>query len=157
MKSKKKFIKAGILFISLTMILPIVVTAAIETNSKTVSDKIPLVLEDTTPPKVKIEKPVRAVYLRNNTIFPRLIRLTLIIGSITIEVNATDNETGIEKVEFYGGVLGTKKIGNDTTEPYNYTWRRDRLRFIHIQILKVVAYDYAGNNATDWIIVRKIL
>jgi len=115
------------------------------------------VIVDNTPPKVKIEKPVRAVYLFNKSIIPRLIRLTLIIGSITIEVNATDNETGIEKVVFYGGLLGNKFLGNDTTAPYNLTWKRGRIRFIHIQILKVIAYDKVGNKATDFIIVRKIV
>ena len=157
MKSRKELIKAGIIFILLIMILPTVAQTALVTKSTIEHDTIPLYLQDTTPPKVKIEKPVRAVYLFNKSIIPRLIRLTLIIGSITIEVNATDNETGIEKVVFYGGLLGNKFLGNDTTAPYNLTWKRGRIRFIHIQILKVIAIDMEGNKATDRIIVRKIL
>jgi len=121
-------------------------------NSKEIS-------EDTTDPIVKIEKPVKAGYIMNMKILPRFIRLTRIIGAITVEVNATDNESGINRVEFYCGLLGSKLLFNDTEAPYNYTWRRDRIlpRIIHIHILKVVAYDNAGNSAADSIIVRKFL
>jgi len=157
MKSRSNLIKAGIIIISLTMILPTLAETATVTNLRIISDKTPLVFEDTTPPKVKIEKPIKGVYIRGNKILPRLIRLTLIIGSITIEVNATDNETGIDRVEFYGGLRGTKYLGNDTTEPFTYNLKRGRIRFIHIQKIKVVAYDMAGNNASDKIMVRKIL
>jgi len=157
MKSRKELTKAGIIFISLTMILPTIATTSIETNSQTTSDKIPLAFEDITPPKVEITHPVRGVYIKDKKIFPRLIRLTLLIGSITVNVTATDNESGIARVEFYGGLLGTKYLGNDTTEPYTYNWTRGRIRLIHIQKLKVVAIDNAGNNATDRIFVRRIL
>ena len=157
MKGKKDLIKAGILFITLTMILPNVATTSIETDSRAISDKIPLTYEDTTPPKVEITHPVRGVYLRDKKIFPRLIRLTLLIGKITVEVNATDNESGIDRVEFYGGLFGTKYLGNATEEPYIYNWTRGRIRLIHIQKLKVVAFDKAGNNATDKILVRRLL
>ena len=157
MKSKRELMKAVIIFICLTMILPTVAKTTIITNSNITPEKIPLAPEDTTPPKVEITHPVRAVYIRDRKIIPRLLRLTLLIGAITIEVNATDNESGIDRVEFYGGILGTKYLGNATTEPYNFTWKRDRIRFIHIQKLKVIAYDNEGNNATDKIWVRKIL
>ena len=114
---------------------------------------------DTTPPSVEIEKPIRAVYFRYSYIFPRIIRFTQIIGKITVIVNATDNESGIDRVEFYCGPLGRKYLGNATTWPYNLTWRRDRLlpRIIHMHKLKVVAYDNAGNRASDHMFVRKIL
>ncbi len=116
-----------------------------------------IVTVDSTPPTVKILKPVKGLYIIDKMIRPFFIRRPLIIGRITIDVNATDDETGIDRIEFYGGLLGTKYLGNATTEPYNYTWKRDRLRFIHIQILKVVAYDKAGNKAVDRIIVHKFL
>jgi len=112
---------------------------------------------DNTPPKVKIKEPIKGLYILNKRIRPFLIRRSFIIGNITIEVNATDDETGIGIVEFYGGLIGTKFLGNATIEPYNFTWKRDRIRFIHIQILKVVAYDNAGNKAVDRIIVHKFL
>lgn len=88
------------------------------------------------------------------------ISLTMILQTIAtsaIEVNATDNESGKDRVEFYGGFLGTKMPGIITEEPYNLTLKRDRIRVMHIQKLKVIAYDKPGNGATAKIIVRKIL
>jgi len=115
------------------------------------------VLVDDTPPTVKITKPIRGLYIIDKMIRRFLIRIPFIIGGITINVNARDNETGIDRVEFYAGLFAKKSLGNDTEEPYIFKWKRDRIRFIHIQILKVVAYDKVGNYASDFIIVRKII
>jgi len=108
-------------------------------------------------PDVKIDKPERALYFQDSKVFNRLLGLTTIIGDVTIEVTATDAETGIEKVEFYGGLFGDILLGTDTEAPYNFTWQRDRIRFCHIQKLRVVAYDLAGNTAYCNRLVRKIL
>ena len=113
--------------------------------------------DDTTKPTIEIVKPERALYIRNQKIRSLLFRMAFIIGDITIEVNASDEGSGMEKVEFYAGLLGTKYLGNDTTEPYSFDWTRDRIRFIHIQILTVKAYDKAGNVAVKRMIVRKLL
>lgn len=112
--------------------------------------------EDNTPPTIKIEKPVKAFYIRDKKIFNRLFGLPIIIGSITVEVNATDNE-GIQKVEFYGGLTGKTYLGEETTPPYSFTWVKDRIRLVHVQKLKVVVYDYSGNTASESMLVRKIL
>lgn len=112
---------------------------------------------DSTPPTIKIIKPVKGLYIIDKMIRRFFIRIPFIIGGISIEVNATDNESGIDRIEFYGGILGTKYLGNDTEEPYNYFWKRDRIRFIHLQILKVVAYDNVGNKAVKRMIVHKFL
>ena len=120
------------------------------------SDPLIILIEEE-PPELKITKPVRGVYINNEYRFPRFIRLPLIIGTLTIEVNATDKGSGIEKVEFYAGLFGTKLLGTDTSEPYNWTWERDRFRLIHIHILKVVAYDNAGNQEVKRMLVRRFL
>jgi len=99
---------------------------------------------DNTPPKVKIIKQQRALYIKNKKILPRFFRLALIIGKITFEVNAIDEDSGIEKVEFY---INGRLKGNDTTEPYTYEWRRDSLRFFHISYIKVRAYDNEGKTS----------
>lgn len=112
---------------------------------------------DNIPPIVEIIKPAKAVYFRDKYLFPRFIRITQIIGTITVSVNATDDQTGVNRVEFFYGLLGRKQFDNISTAPYNATWKMNRPRFIHIHILKVVAYDNAGNSATDRMIVRKIL
>jgi PKD repeat protein len=115
--------------------------------------------EDTTKPTVKIVKPERALYFNNKKIFPRLFRLTMIIGDITIEVDAIDDESGIERVEFIigGEVKFTAKAPNNDGL-YTFNWERDRIRLIHLFTLGAKAYDNAGNMAqTDSMLVKKIL
>ena len=80
--------------------------------------------------------------------------MTLIIGKITIEVNATDNDSRIEKVEFY---INGKLMESVTTEPYEYTWTRDRLRLFHIFFIKVKAYNNEGLTSEETMIVRRFL
>jgi PKD repeat protein len=109
---------------------------------------------DTTPPSVKIIKPERGVYFRDRKILPRFFGLPLIIGKITIEANAIDEDSGIEKVEFY---INGKLMGNDPTEPYQYIWTRDRLRLFHIFTIEVKAYNNEGLTSKDSMIVRKFL
>jgi len=122
-------------------------------NSTNVSKLV--TTNDTIPPTIQITQPERAFYIGNKRIRPLFLRMAFIIGSITVEVNATDSGFGIAKVEFY--VNGVLK-GNDTTVPYTYNLTKDRiLRFVHMQIIKVVAYDKAGNSATDRMLVRKLL
>jgi len=120
------------------------------------SDPLIILIEEG-PPELKITKPVRGVYINDKYRFPRFIRLPLIIGTLTIEANATDEGSGIEKVEFYAGLFGNKLLGTDTIEPYNWTWERDRFRLIHIHTLKVVAYDNAGNKEVKSMLVRRFL
>lgn len=105
------------------------------------------------PPTVEIIKPDKALYIMNKKIIPRFLRRPLIIGNIDVTVDANDF-TGIDKVEFY---IDNKLKSVDNSSPYIYTWMRDRLQFIHLHTIKVIAYDYCGNIASDKILVRKIL
>jgi len=108
-----------------------------------------------TPPTVKITKPERAFYMGNKKIRRLFLRMAFVIGSITVEVNASDSGSGIDRVEFY---VNGKLKGNRTTAPYSFNWTKDRLvRFIHVQVLKVVAYDKYGNAAADSMLVKKFL
>jgi parallel beta-helix repeat protein len=110
---------------------------------------------DTTTPTIQITKPERALYMGNHKIRRLFLRMALVIGDITVEVNATDGGSGIAKVEFY---VNGKLKGNDTTAPYTYNLTKDKLlRFVHMQIIKVVAYDNAGNSAVAKMIVKKYL
>jgi|GEM_PF-4928083 len=110
---------------------------------------------DTTPPTVKITKPERAFYIANKRIRRLFLRMAFVIGTITVEVNASDSGSGVERVEFY---VNGKLKENKTTAPYTFNWTKDRLvRFIHIQSLKVVAYDKYGNTASDSMLVKKFL
>jgi PKD repeat protein len=115
-----------------------------------------VIIGDVTSPTIKITKPVKkTIYINDKIKRQRLLGMSIIIGDITIEVDAKDNNgSGIAKVDFY---INGKPKGNDTTAPYNYTWTKDRLRFFHLFTIKVVAYDKAGNKAESKMIVRKIL
>ena len=106
-----------------------------------------------TDPTVKIIKPEKGIYLKNRKIFPRPLRFTLIIGDITVVAEAED-EDGIEKVEFY---INNKLKGRDVKAPYTFEWHKDRMRFCHFFVLKVVAYDNDGAQSMDRMIVRKFL
>jgi hypothetical protein len=104
-------------------------------------------------PEVEITKPEKALYVANVKIIPRFVRLTKIIGSITIEATATDEDSGIEKVEFYiNGILK----GTDMVEPYTYGWTREGISFFGLFLIRVMAYDTEGKASEDWMIVRKI-
>ena len=103
--------------------------------------------------KAEIAKPLKAIYLNNKRLLPYY--KTLIIGDIDIKVDAKDYWVGINNVEFY--IDGELKA-NDTTLPYNYTWKKDRTRFFgHRHTIKIVAYDETGNSATDEIKVWRLL
>ena len=106
-------------------------------------------------PEVYIVKPEKGLYLGDFKILPRFIRFSKIFGSITIETIASDEDSGIEKVEFYiNGILK----GTDTDAPYTYGWKRSlfSFSFFGIFIIKVVAYDKEGLTAQDIKLTRKI-
>jgi uncharacterized repeat protein (TIGR02543 family) len=109
--------------------------------NKTVTAHFTFAGEDTIPPIVEIIKPTKAIYIFNKFIIP--FSMPIIVQMITIEVNASDNESGINHVEFL--VDGLSK-GNDASEPYSYDWTALRSGE---HTIKVIAYDNAGNNATS--------
>ena len=105
---------------------------------------------DTNPPYVRIIKPRRAIYLNGEALIPFF--LTMVIGGIEIEIEAWDNESGIDYIELY--IDGEMKY-NFTSEPYTWMWSDNRIFGIHR--IKAVAYDFAGNYSVDEVIVWKIL
>lgn len=106
--------------------------------------------EDTQNPFIHITKPEKSVYINDNKIFS--LRLTsIIIGKIHIEINATDYESGVNKVEL--SIDDTLQY-NCTSEPYRWTWdERTPFRWRHR--ITVIAFDNAGNSASDEITVWK--
>jgi len=48
-------------------------------------------------------------------------------------------------------------VGEDYTEPYTYTWKRDQLRLFHVFVIKAVSYEYSGDVSVEQMIVQKIL
>ena len=104
---------------------------------------------DTTPPNVTITKPLaNSLYLRNKRMLP--FPTTLLIGAIDVTVNASDADSNISSVTFsLNGIL--KKTA--TEPPYEWEWTE---RVFGRFTIEVAAYDEAGNNATDDIIVWKL-
>ncbi len=103
---------------------------------------------DKEPPLMEITKPRKALYIHNKEILP-LFQLALIIGEITVEVDAKDRETGIEKVEFY---IDNERRHVDNEEPYKWEWDERKGGW---HTLKVIAYDKTGNSASDQLLIWK--
>jgi hypothetical protein len=96
---------------------------------------------DTANPTVDIASPQEHYfYLMGRPILP-LDRFSIIIGSVNVEVMATDASSGISRVEFYTD--GTHHF-TDREAPYVWEWTASALGPYTIE---VTAYDYAGNTA----------
>jgi hypothetical protein len=105
------------------------------------SDKIKLIIEDT-PPTVKIKKPKSgAIYLADDFLCKFISNI--IIGPITIEVSASDNISGVNKVEFYIENVLQK---TDTTKPYKWRWIESG-NILNLFKIKIIVYDNAENTA----------
>ena len=89
------------------------------------------------PPTVRITKPVNGTYFMNVRILP--FPGILIFGPITINVEASQEQFGINRVEFY---IDNDLKATDTSPPYSYTWRTPAL-FKHYMSAK--AFDNSGN------------
>jgi len=102
---------------------------------------------DTTKPTIEITKPINALYFMNKEIFA--LKSPLIIGKIDINVTATDNESGIDRVEIY---TDEQLRVTDTTAPYGWLWSE---RAFFTYTIKVIAYDKEGNSASKELEVLK--
>jgi len=104
-------------------------------------------------PHVKIMKPEQgALYFRNKKIPLSFLNNPIIIGDITIEVNATDEDSGIEKVEITVKGLIFEKTETLSTEPYQWDWNTSAFGRYTIT---AKAYDAEGKTSKDSIIIRK--
>jgi hypothetical protein len=104
---------------------------------------------DNTPPTLEITKPVKALYFFNREIL-KLTGGTLIIGKIDVNVTATDDDSGMDRVEFY--ISLQTLMENDTTAPYSWKW--DQMAFFK-QTVTIKAFDKEGNMASETIEVWK--
>ena len=125
------------------------------TNETGFSDSIQKavkVFDDNVPPFVEIIQP--KPWSIQFTFLYFIIKITkipiFINGRFYVIVNATDN-VGIESVEFY--VDGEYK-DKDYEPPYIWLWDEQAMLFLYE--LKVVARDYAGNEASAMIKVLRV-
>jgi len=103
---------------------------------------------DLTPPTVKIINPENAIYFSNQKIIPFFT--PVIISNIDIQVEAEDDETDIDYVEIF--------IDNDQKAtlkylPYKWSWTE---RVLGKYTITAIAYDDAGNDASDEITIWKL-
>ncbi len=110
-----------------------------------------LLYPDTIKPKVHISRPQNALYFFDSKIFSFIALYPIVIGKITVEVNASDNETGIDRVEFY---VNNIKEKTDKTYPYKWEWTGISFGFKNV---KVVAYDNFENKKSHEIPIIKLL
>jgi len=90
---------------------------------------------------IEITKPKEEyLYIFDQEIMP--LENTMIIGKITVEIDAYD-EDGIDRIEFY---IDDVLKSTYTESPYEWTWNEF---VIGVHEIKVVAYDNEGNKAED--------
>ncbi|MBC7081015.1 MAG: DUF4430 domain-containing protein [Thermoplasmatales archaeon] len=103
---------------------------------------------DDIAPSVKIKKPSGGIYIFDRQIisFPGF---SIVIGEINVEVDANDLQCEIEKVEFY---LNGELVYRAEKEPYIWLFDNGKGKYK----LNAIAYDMAGNNASDEAILFKV-
>jgi hypothetical protein len=98
--------------------------------------------EDNTPPYVEIIQPSSGIYLFNEKIM-NLSDFIIAFGSIDIIIHASDEDSGIDYIEYEFVRYPLFISGNITQEPYEITLDKFSLGRWNITI---IAYDNAGNN-----------
>jgi uncharacterized repeat protein (TIGR02543 family) len=98
---------------------------------------------DTTPPSIEITSPENAVYVLAQKILP--FKMPFIFLGVKVTVNASDEDSGIERIEFY---IDDVLVENVTEAPYEFNWKRSE-SFKIKRTIKAIAYDNAGNEAFD--------
>lgn len=113
------------------------------------TDTAPVTITPQPPPKptVAIIKPVNGIYIGDSRILPFF--KPFIIGQITIQVEATQEQYGIDCVEFYidGEIRATI-----TEVPYQWTWNTKAFFKHHITVW---AYDTSGKCSEAFIDASK--
>ncbi|MDG6219223.1 MAG: Ig-like domain-containing protein [Candidatus Thermoplasmatota archaeon] len=98
---------------------------------------------DVYPPMVTITKPEAGLYIANEK--KRDIPQTIVVGAVDVEVQAYDEDSEIEKVEFY---VNGQLRSEDSFYPYKFrNWKEYEL--FGRYTLRVVLYDQAGNMNID--------
>jgi hypothetical protein len=93
--------------------------------------------DDKTQPNLDLFSPKNALYLNNKMLFS--FPIPVIIGSISVEVNVYDEETGISEVEWY---IDNEMVCSKTSEPFLWMWNEKQ---IGKSQLTIKAFDKAGN------------
>jgi hypothetical protein len=109
------------------------------------------------PPSVGFSVPkIGYLHIMGIPIWDFILHKTTVLFGRSKMVAEVNDDTGIEKVEFY---INDKLVKEDTEEPYDYTFRTVKVlkRFIRKHTLSVIAYDNEGKTGTKSIDVWGIL
>jgi len=100
---------------------------------------------DNTAPEITIIKPLPGLYLLDSM---RLLPFSypFIIGQITVEADADDNGSGVERVEFY---LENDLEANVTQAPFTWLWDRAATGFFTIEVRAVDAVGHIATRDID--------
>ena len=124
-----------------------------DNNGRTNSLSKTFTLGDLTPPTVVITQPQpnHVYFTWRNLIFLRIpFFMTIVIGNINVTVDASDVQSGVNRVEFLvNGILRD----TETTAPYKWYWTDKGIYQIDLQ---VVAYDNAGNHNSSSLTLWKV-
>ncbi len=93
---------------------------------------------ETQPPEISILKPMHGLYINDRKIIP--LPMSVVVGKITIEIEASDEQSGVEMVYLY---IDDSIVENITQKPYEYVYEPSQ----GIHFISAIAYDYAGNSA----------
>jgi hypothetical protein len=96
---------------------------------------------------LEIQQPSNGIYIRNRRLASFFV--PVIIGDIEIIANASNDEHGIDRVEFY---IDDALLQSDETQPYSYLWTEPGF-FKHI--VKVVAFNNNGQSVIRELTVWK--
>jgi parallel beta-helix repeat protein len=108
---------------------------------------------DTTKPYVNITSPTNGLYIGSRQFLKRILPGRIIaLGSITIDVNASDILSGVKEVRFY---IDDRSEPETTlyTPPYTWTWR-GFTPIKHTHTITAVVSDFANNTAQDVVVIR---
>jgi len=97
--------------------------------------------QDTIPPEIRIDKPENRVYLFDREIMPSSI--PLIIGCITIEITAYDDQSAISQALI---IIDEELKYRGMAPPYHWRWNE---RTLGMHSILARAYDTYGNSAED--------
>jgi large repetitive protein len=97
-------------------------------------------------PSVTLLKPKNWLYISNHPILPTKY-LPIIIGPITIEADANQEQYGIKQVEFY--ITDTLQF-TDTEPPFTWTWKSHNI-LPRYAVVTVKAYDNQGRSTNQGI------
>lgn len=96
---------------------------------------------DITPPDVEITEPRQGFYLSNCKLIP--LPFTVVVGPVTIKVNASDEISDIASVAFF---INDVMQFNDTEFPYEWLWD---ISSKGKNTIEVIAYDNVGKTASN--------